>query len=669
MLHVSLLALIAFTFAIAILRRQKPVGPTIHTIAVLPFENLSNDPENEYLCFGLVDEITTGLAKNERLHVIARTSSSHFSRKDDIAAIARQLKADATLEGSASRAGNHIRISAQLINSGDSLHLWAQTYDRQAADPLQIQNEISRAVASGVATRLGVPSGKNVLTPRYSTSPIANELYWKGVYFRTQRGKEDWRQDLEKSASFLEQAIQRDQLFAPAYDVLSDVYVNLAFESNGGPITENYVTRCRNAANRAIELDSSSSEAHVSLAVVQAFYDWDWRAAEKNFVRALELNPNNAKARAWYALTLQPQRRFDEAVLQAQKAVELDPLSFEVSNVLGVSYYLAGNNEQALRCARQTLQIDPRFAVAYALSEMALEHQSKYELAIAEYQKGLQLAPGHSFLQGRLGHAYAMAGRRDDALKLLKVMLAKRDGDNLSDLHIGYTYAGLGDANALFDQLDRAYRRRDPDLPYLNADPIFDGYRAGSMPTGQCTGARSLVSDWRGDYLYQVCAGSGKIASYALQITSGLLSSTSPNSTAAYGGSSLVLSPYGAAPPHDPEWQSFGFLVSLTDKQIKQFTVGNEGELNMISVGPVGPDQGIALDPLGNFAYAANSTGNSIQGVSIDPAEGTLTEIPGSPWSTGVFPIAVAMDTTGRFPYIERIWELWRRARGAVAGR
>lgn len=471
-------AVIGLTFMIAILHRQKPAGSTIRTIAVLPFENLSNDTDNEYLCFGLVDEITTDLAKNERLRVIARTSSSHFSRKDDIAAIARQLKADAVLEGSVSRAGNHIRISAQLINSGDSLHLWAQTYDRQAGDPLQIQNEISRAVASGVAVRLGVPSGKNVLTPRYSTSPIANELYWKGVYFRTQRGKENWRQDLEKSASFLEQAIQRDQLFAPAYDVLSDVYVNLAFESNGGSITENYVTRCRNAANRAIELDSSSSEAHVSLAVVQAFYDWDWPAAEKNFVRALELNSNNAKARAWYALTLLPQRRFDEAVMQAQKAIELDPLSFQVSNVLGVSYYLAGNNEQAMRCAWQTLQIDPRFAVAYALSGMALEHQRKYELAIAEYRKGLQLAPAHSFLQGRLGHAYAMAGRRADALKLLQEMLAKRDADNLSDLHIGYICAGLGDADALFAQLERAYRRRDPDLPYLNADPIFDGYRA-----------------------------------------------------------------------------------------------------------------------------------------------------------------------------------------------
>jgi TolB-like protein/Flp pilus assembly protein TadD len=476
----ALIGLIAIACAVVILRRQTPGVATVRTIAVLPFENLSDDPENEFLCFGLVDEITTNLAKIEHLRVIARTSSSQFSRKDDIATIASRLKADAVLEGSISRSGNHLRITAQLINAGDSLHIWAQSYDRQADDPLQIQNEVSRAVANGVAIRLGVPTGKNVLTPRYSSSALANELYWKGVYFRTQRGKEDWRKDLEKSASFLEQAIQRDQTLAPAYEVLSDVYVNLAFESNGGSITRNYVDRCRAAANRAIDLDSNSSQAHVSLAVVQAFYDWNWPAAEKSFVRALVLNPNNAKARSWYALALHPQRRFDEAIEQARMATELDPLSFQVSNILGISYYLARNNKLAMQCAQQTLQVDPRFSAAYALTGMALEQDRKYDLAIIEYQKGLAISPEHSFLQGRLGHSYAMAGRKAEAKRVLDEMLAKRDAANLSDLHIAYIYAGLQDTNAVFDQMERAYGRHDPDLPYFNADPILDSYRNDS---------------------------------------------------------------------------------------------------------------------------------------------------------------------------------------------
>lgn len=460
-------------------RRSLAVAP-VRTIAVLPFENLSEDPENEFLCFGLVDEITTNLAKNEQIRVIARTSSSQFTRKDDIAKIAKQLKVNAVLEGSISRSGNHIRITAQLINTSDSLHIWAQSYDRQSEDPLQVQNEVSRAVANGVSVRLGVPSGRTVLTPRYSSSQLANELYWKGVYFRTQRGKEDWRRDLEKSASFLEQAILRDRTFAPAYEVLSDVYMNLAFESSGGSITQSYVDRCRNAANRAIELESKSSQAQVSLAVIHAFYDWDWPAAEKSFLRALTLDPNNAKAHAWYALALQPQRRLDESIAQAQKSIELDPLSFQVSNNLGISYYLAGNNKLAMQCAQQTLQIDPKFSAGYALTGMVFEQERKYDLAITEFRKGLALSPTHSFLQGRLGHAYAKAGLYADARKALASMIAKREADNLSDLHIAYIYAGLGDANAVFAQIDRAYQRHDPDLPYFNADPILNSFRDDS---------------------------------------------------------------------------------------------------------------------------------------------------------------------------------------------
>jgi TolB-like protein/Flp pilus assembly protein TadD len=474
---IAVLAVVAVAVTAGILRRQMPATATIHTVAVLPFENLSSDPENEYLCFGLMDEITTELAKNERLRVIARTSSSRFTRKDNVASIAHQLRADAIVEGSVSRSGNQIRITAQLINATDSLHVWAQTYERQTSDPLQVQNEVSRAVARGVAMRLGLSTGENVITPRYSTSPVANELYWKGAYLRTPRGKEHWREDLEKSAQFLEQAVQRDNRFAPAFAALSDVYMNLAFESNGGPITSNYVSRSRNAATRAIDLDSSSSEAYCSLGVIQAFYDWDWAAAEKSFVRSLELNPSNAAARSWYALTLLPQRRFDEATDQARKSTELDPLSFQVNNALGVSYYLARNNKQAMQCAQRTIQIDPRFAAAYALMGMALEQEQKYDLAIAEYEKGLRLAPDHSFLLGRLGHAYAMAGRRTEAMKVLNQMFARHDAANVSDLHIAYAYAGLGDANALFEQLDRAYRKRDPDLPYFNADPILDSFR------------------------------------------------------------------------------------------------------------------------------------------------------------------------------------------------
>jgi TolB-like protein/Tfp pilus assembly protein PilF len=463
--------------ATVIFTRHRTRESATHTVAILPFENLSSDPENEYLCFGIVDEIATELAKSERVRVIARTSASQFSRKDDVASIGRQLKADSIVEGSLSRSGNSIHINVQLINVFDSVHLWAQSYQRDSADPLQIQNEVARAIARGIAASLGVASGANALTPRYSSSPEANELYWKGVYLRTGRGKEHWRENLIRSADFLERAVQRDNRFGPAYAALSDVYMNLAFESNGGTITTDYSNRARDAGTRAIELDHNSSDAYCSLAVIQAFYDWDWLAAEKNFRRALQLNPSNAWAHSWYGMALLPQRRYDEAIEQAKFAMELDPLSFEVNNFLGVTYYLARSDKLAMETARQTIQLDPRFSAAYALTGMVYEQQHKYALAIAEYQKGLRITPEHSFLQGRLGHALAKAGHRQEATKVLNEMVSKRDFANLSDLHIAYVYAGLGDLNGLFAQLDRACSRRDPDLPYLNADPILDEYR------------------------------------------------------------------------------------------------------------------------------------------------------------------------------------------------
>jgi TolB-like protein/Flp pilus assembly protein TadD len=471
-------AMLIASLAAIFLWPHKTKEAAIHTVAVLPFENLSSEPGNEFVCFGLVDEITTELAKNEQLRVIARTSASQFSRKDSVQAIGKQLNADSIVEGSVSRSGNTFRINVQLINVSDSVHVWAQSYERQGADPLQIQNEVAHAAARGLIVRLGVAGGENVLSPRYSASLEANQLYWRGMYLRPWRGKEHWREDLVKSAEFLEAAVRKDNQFAPAYAALSDVYMNLAFESNGGTITTDYSMRARNAASRAIGLDDNSSEAYCSLAVIQAFYDWDWVAAEKNFRRSLQLNPSNAKAHSWYAQALLPQRRIDEAIEQAQRSMELDPLSFQVSNFLGVSYYLAGDYKHAIQCARQTIQLDPRFSAGYALNGMVLEQEHNYEQAIAEYQKGLQIAPVHSFIQGRLGHAYAKAGRLPEATKILNEMLSRRDADNLSDFHIAFTYAGLGDADAVFAELNRAYARRDPDLPYLNADPILNEYRA-----------------------------------------------------------------------------------------------------------------------------------------------------------------------------------------------
>ena len=244
-LMIGTLALLLAVFGYGAFLVRSHSTPPNRTVAVLPFENLSSDPENEYLCFGLMDEITTDLAKHRNLRVIARTSAARFKQGDNVATIARQLKADAVMEGSVSKWGDRVRITVQLINASDSVHIWAETYERSGPDSLAIQNEISRAIAQAAVHNL-VPDGQSqVETRAYSSDPEANRLYWKGEYFHSPIGKKAWKENLDKSAEYLEQAVGRDPQFAVAYSALSDVHATLAYESGGGPATATHMARAR----------------------------------------------------------------------------------------------------------------------------------------------------------------------------------------------------------------------------------------------------------------------------------------------------------------------------------------------------------------------------------------------------------------------------------------
>jgi TolB-like protein/Flp pilus assembly protein TadD len=440
------------------------------TLAVLPFQNLAPDQESDYFCFGLMDEITTDLARLHNVRVVARTSASRFKQGDDIAVIATQLHANMIVEGSVTQSNGRVRVNAQLINSADGLHLWAETYERPAKDLFQVQDEIAHVIANAVAARLPGNQAHPDRHVTYDPDPEAKQLYWKALYFRAQRGREN----LKKSAAYLERAAEKDQRFASAYSALSEVYASLGYESNGNPATAEYMSRSRRAALRALELDDSLAEAFSSLAVVQYFYDWDRLAAEKNFRRALELNPSFAKAHSWYALALVPQRRFDEARAQAQQARDLDPLSNLASNYLGIVAFCSRDFTATTRHAREVLNLDSTFAPAHALLGMADSEQQRWADAIAEYRTGLRMLPGHSFIMGRLGHAYAKSGNADAASALLRDLLARQGDGSVSDIHIAYIYMGLGDRNRALDCLESAYRRRDPDLPYIKVDPLFD---------------------------------------------------------------------------------------------------------------------------------------------------------------------------------------------------
>jgi serine/threonine-protein kinase len=459
-------------------RTRSETAKPPRTIAVLPFENLSSDAENEYLCFGLMDEVTTDLAKNRNLRVIARTSSSRFKRGDDIATIAHQLKADAVLEGSVSKWGDKVRVTAQLINATDSVHLWAENFEGNGNDPLLMQNDVSLKIANAVALRL-IGNGQSDQRPvQYSDQAEANRLYWKGAYFRKPIGTLDWRQNLAKSKEFLQEAVDKDPQFAAAYSALADVCAAMGWESSGFSDTAEHMQCAREAATHALDLDDRMSEAYAALATVQFSYDYDHVAAEKNFQRALQLNPSDARAHMWYAVALAPLGRFDESRSQAQQAKALDPLSFAAANQLAFIAYLARHYDEAGRVAQEILDLDPKIASSHAILAVAYEAQGNREGAISEYKEAVVINPNQQYSIGRLGRLYAMMGRREEASALLTAIEANRGTGVSSDVYQAYIYLGLNDFDNMFQHLEVAFARHDPDLPFIAVDPIFDPVRS-----------------------------------------------------------------------------------------------------------------------------------------------------------------------------------------------
>jgi TolB-like protein/Flp pilus assembly protein TadD len=449
---------------------QKPV-----TIAVLPFDNLSNEPEAGYFCFGLTDEITTQLAKAGEVRVVARTSAAN-SNRGDIASIARQLKANAVLEGSVRNSSGRLLISAQLIDASNQLHIWSEMYERPNGDLLTVQNEIATAVTDATLQRLGASRRNELRKPLYSKDVQANQLYWKGAYLRVPTGTAHWRDELQKSAGYFVQAVQRDERFALAHAALADIYVSLAWERGGNPITADFIDRGRQAAKRALELDGNMAEASGALGAIQFFYDYDPASSEKSFRQALASDSSNGKARMWYAYALVMQRRFEEGISQARQARALDPLSYVATTHLAVVYHFSRHYEEALRLVGETLQVADT-APGHGLRGMIFAAQKKFPEAIAEYQAGLKLVPTHPYIKGMLGHAYALSGEPDKARELLKDAHGEYEKGGLSDLKLSYIYLALGDLESCFECLERDYEQRDPELPYINADPVFDPVR------------------------------------------------------------------------------------------------------------------------------------------------------------------------------------------------
>ncbi len=450
-------------------------SPTEKSIAVLPFTNMSVDTENEYFSDGITEEIITALANLKELRVVARTSAFSFKGKDeDVRVVGEKLNVSKILEGSVRKAGNRVRITAQLVNVTDGFHLWTETYDRELTDVFEIQDDIARAIVSALIPKLA-DREQEPLVKRHTENREAYHLYLKGRYCWNKRTEEGLRQSVE----YLKQAVAEDPNFALALAGLADSYATLGIY---GALPPNEVMLlAKAAAERALDLDGVRAEAFASLGCVRSLYDWDWVAAESDFKRAIEINPQYPAAHHWYAMNhLTPLGRFDEARTELRRARELDPLSSIVNSSVGLLYYFERHYDPAIEEYRNVLEIDANFGIAYYFLGQAYEQKSMYEEAIAAFQKAISLTSNSPETVAALGHAYARAGNRDEAQELLQKLMARSDHRYVSPALIAQIYVGLGEQDLAFEWLQRAYDQRSTELAWLRVRPVFDSLRSES---------------------------------------------------------------------------------------------------------------------------------------------------------------------------------------------
>ena len=447
-------------------------GPPAKSIAVLPFDNLSRDPDNAYFAEGVQDEILTRLAKVADLKVISRTSTQRFkSAPSDLREIAKQLGVANILEGSVQKANDQVRVNVQLINALTDAHLWAEIYDRKLTDIFAAESDIAKTIAETLQAKLS-GSEKTAMSKAPTSNPEAYELYLKGRFFWNKRTGAD----LRKGVDYFNQAIAKDPNYALAYCGLADSYLLLS--AYGAAAPKDSVPHAKAAVKRALELDDTLAEAHASSARILSGFDFDSQRAIAEFERALQLNPNYATAHHWFAAgPLLALARFDQSIAEAERSIELDPLSLINNADFGNDYYYARRYDEAIGQLRRTIEMEPHFYLAHYYLGLALQLKGQMPEATAEYRKAVEL-DDDPFVMALLGQAYARVGRRDEANKILEQLNQEAKTRYVSAYGVGLVFLGLGDKNHAMDELERAYRENDGgDIYNIRIDPMLDDLR------------------------------------------------------------------------------------------------------------------------------------------------------------------------------------------------
>ncbi len=469
------------------LRRVRSTGPAsfareeselardprkIDSIAVLPLENLSGDPEQDYFADGMTEALIAGLAKIRSLRVISRTSvmrykGEHPSLRD----IARALDVSAIVEGSVLRSGNRVRITALLVDTAIDRHLWAETYERDLGDILALQSEVAQAIAKEIQVTI-TPQESARLARRSAVNPEAYHAYLKGRYHWEKRSEEGLRRALH----FFQEAIELDPGYAPGYAGLADYYITLA---NFNLVdAHDAFPKAKAAALRALEMDPGSAEAYTSLGSIRGSFEWDRAGAERDFRRAIALHSSYATAHHWFSDHLISLRRFEEGMVEIKTAQSLDPLSPSIAADAGGYEFYAGRYEAAIVEIQKTIELDPAFARAYTQLGGVYEQMGKHAEAIAAFERARELSGGATYSLTAIAHALALSGRRDEANRMLMEIgeIAKRK--YVSAYSLAAVQVALGDTDRAFEYLDQAVKARDRALIWLNVAPRFNPVRS-----------------------------------------------------------------------------------------------------------------------------------------------------------------------------------------------
>ena len=450
---------------------EAELGP-IRSVAVLPLQNLSNDANQEYFADGMTDELITDLAQIRELKVVSKTSIMQYKgTRTALPQIGRELGVDAVVEGSVLRSGDRVRITAQLIRASTDRHIWAESYDGDLKDVLSLQARVAEAITTQVKLNLTAEESGRLRRAR-AVNPEAFDLYLRGRYAWNQRNMEGFKKAIE----YFNRAIEIDSSFALAYSGLADSYTLVGLYGDGATGS----TQAKAAAEKALQLDDTLAEPHTSLAAVKILNDWDWQGAEREFQRALELNPNFAQAHHWYGnLLLGPEGRHDEAIAELRRAQELDPLSLIVNADTGFAYYLAGRYDLAMQAYQKVLAANPNFVPVHFYLSQYYRQTGQYDLWMKETAENSRLA-GFTSRADTLEKIYAQGGFRGTMEEMAKPGAGKLAlGWEASQGSCSSAYADvvLGRKAAALDALEDCYKWSGNALIYLKVDPAWTNIR------------------------------------------------------------------------------------------------------------------------------------------------------------------------------------------------